>query len=378
MTQRPDKDGPGSVAAPDPKTGKPVPGTSGKRPASGQPLRSQNVFTPHGIGSKRDRRRAIKAARRRRMIRRRILIGTPIVIVVVALGVTGIILATRKPSVAVSGSFGKAPKVTIPKIKPPPALQVNDVIDGHGGRVQRGNLAVVNLVGYDWKGTTHKQVISSFSTGAPVGLPVGQTIPGLDKSITGKQAGSRLLLTIPPKDGFGSAGNQQLGVTGSDTLVFVVDVLGSYPKTASAHGKPQQPAGNTGLPAVSAPHPGSAPTVTIPKAPPPKTLQEQTLIQGTGPRVGKGKLIVAQYEGLLWRTGKVFDSSWQHGAPVAFPIGTGKVIPGWDQGLVGQRVGSRVLLVIPPKQGYGSQGNPQAGINGTDTLAFVVDILGAY
>ena len=371
MTQRQGKDRTGSVADANRETGKPGPGTSGKPVANGP------VFTPHGIGSKRERRRAIKAARRRARLRRRILIATPIAIVVVALGVTGIIFAVQQPSVAVTGTFGKPPKVTIPKIKPPATLQVKDLIDGHGGSIQRSSLAVVDLTGYTWSGTAHKQVLSSFSSGQPLGLPIGRTIPGLDKSLVGKKAGSRVLLSIPPKDGFGSTGNQQLGVKGSDTVVFVVDVLGTYSKTASAHGQ-QQPAGNPGLPSVSAAAAGSAPSVVIPKAVPPATLQAKTLIQGTGPQVGKGKLLVAQYEGLIWRTGKVFDSSWQHGAPVAFPIGAGKVIPGWDQGLVGQRVGSRVLLVIPPKQGYGSQGNPQAGIKGTDTLTFVVDIVGTY
>jgi FKBP-type peptidyl-prolyl cis-trans isomerase len=378
VTPRQHNDRTDSAPADEPGTGTPAPAdTSGKPPASSLPVRSETVFTPHGIGSKRERRRAMKAARRRRELRRRILIATPIAIVVLALIVVGIIYALQKPSVAVTGTFGKAPSVTIPKTKPPATLQVTDLVDGHGGRVQRGGLAVVNLVAYAWNGTTHKRIISSFSEHQPAGLPIGQTIPGLDKSLTGKKVGSRLLLSIPPKDGFGSSGNPQLGVTRSDTLVFVVDVLGSYTKTASAHGQ-QQPAGNTGLPSVSAPAAGSAPSVTVPKAAPPNALQAKTLIQGSGPPVGKGKLVVAEYEGLTWRTGKVFDSSWQRGAPAAFPIGTGKVIPGWDQGLTGQRIGSRVLLVVPPAQGYGSQGNPQAGITGTDTLVFVVDIVAAY
>ena len=166
-------------------------------------------------------------------------------------------------------------------------------------------------------------------------------------------------------------------MTASDTLVFVVDVLGSYPKTAAAHGQ-QLPVGDPKLPSVSASAAGTPPPVKIPKAAPPGTLQSRTLIQGTGPRVAKGKLLVAQYEGLIWRTSKVFDSSWSHGAPADFVIGTGKVIPGWDKSLVGQRIGSRVLLVIPPKDGYGAQGNSQAGIKGTDTLVFVVDILATY
>ena len=79
----------------------------------------------------------------------------------------------------------------------------------------------------------------------------------------------------------------------------------------------------------------------------------------------------------IWRNGKVFDSSWTGKGSVQFPIGAGQVIAGWDEGLVGQTVGSQVLLVIPPDKGYGSGGAPQAGIKGTDTLVFVVDILSA-
>ena len=83
-----------------------------------------------------------------------------------------------------------------------------------------------------------------------------------------------------------------------------------------------------------------------------------------------------QYTGIIWATGAQFDSSWG-GDPIDFPIGTGQVIPGFDEGLIGQTVGSRVVLVIPPDKGYGTAGNSQAGISGTDTLVFVVDILAA-
>ncbi len=76
----------------------------------------------------------------------------------------------------------------------------------------------------------------------------------------------------------------------------------------------------------------------------------------------------------------MFDSSWKRGQPFGFTIGASpsQVILGWDKGLAGQTVGSRVLLVIPPADGYGKTGSPQAGIKGTDTLVFVVDILGAF
>jgi peptidylprolyl isomerase len=124
--------------------------------------------------------------------------------------------------------------------------------------------------------------------------------------------------------------------------------------------------------------PSGAPTITMPGGDPPTTLVTQPLITGTGAPVASGQSITVHYTGALWATGKVFDSSWTRGEPTSFPIGTGGVIKGWDQGLIGQTVGSQVLLVIPPDLGYGASGAPDAGISGTDTLVFVVDILDAF
>jgi FKBP-type peptidyl-prolyl cis-trans isomerase len=329
--------------------------------------------------SKRDRKRAAAAARRaaaKRRTRRRWLLIATAVVVVAGLGTAGLIYANLPPSIAVSGAFGAKPTVTIPKINPPATLQVHHLVSGHGTLVAKGDLAIADLTAYTWNGTTSKK-ISQLSTGQPEPLTVGSTISGLDKNLEGSRAGSRLLITIPPKDGFGSSGNSQLGITGKDTLVFVVDVLGSYQKTASAHGT-QEVVEGTGLPTVGTSSPGTVPPVHIPQTGAPATLQSQTLIQGTGPVVTKGKLLVAQYEGVIWRTGKVFDSSWERGVPAGFQIGNGQVIKGWDDGLVGKRVGSRVLLVVPPADGYGKTGSSSAGIKGTDTLVFVVDILGTY
>ena len=332
--------------------------------------------------SKRDRNRAEAAARRelaKRRARRRWLLIAIAVVLVAGLGTVGLIYATRPsppPSIAVSGAFGTKPTVTIPKIDPPASLQTRHLISGHGTLVAKGDLAVTDLTAYTWNGTAAKK-ISELSTGQPEPLTVGSTISGLDKSLEGSRVGSRLLITIPPKDGFGSKGDSSLGVSGKDTLVFVADVLGSYQKTASAHGT-HGVVNGTGLPTVGTSSPGTAPPVRIPQTAPPATLQVHTLIQGTGPVVKKGKLLVAQYEGVIWRTGKVFNSTWTSGTPAGFQIGTGQVIKGWDDGLVGKRVGSRVLLVVPPADGYGKQGSSQAGIKGTDTLVFVVDILGTY
>jgi peptidylprolyl isomerase len=97
--------------------------------------------------------------------------------------------------------------------------------------------------------------------------------------------------------------------------------------------------------------------------------------EGAGEEVRAGQSIDVNYHGIVYG-GSVFDSSFARGSSISFPIGVGAVIKGWDQALVGQKTGSRVLISIPPEYGYGARGVPQAGIGGSDTLVFVVDILG--
>jgi len=127
---------------------------------------------------------------------------------------------------------------------------------------------------------------------------------------------------------------------------------------------------------------GVKPVVTVADKPAPGELSQQVITAGSGAAVAKGDTLVANYSGQTWapKDGKpkVFDSSFERGSPAAFVIGTGAVIPGWDKTLVGKRLGSRVLLAIPPADGYGSNGQPDAGITGTDTLVFVVDLIAAY
>ncbi len=100
----------------------------------------------------------------------------------------------------------------------------------------------------------------------------------------------------------------------------------------------------------------------------------QTLIKGDGPAVAANDVITVQYSGWLW-DGTAFDSSWTNGTPFQTQIGTKSVIEGWDKGLIGQTVGSQVLLVIPPSLGYGDQ--ESGTIPANSTLIFVVDILAA-
>jgi peptidylprolyl isomerase len=279
-------------------------------------------------------------------------------------------------SVTVAGAFGATPVVKIPKLNANNKLTVKTVIHGTGTTVTKSDAMAANFVLYFWSGKTSTLKANTFSQNPTV---IGGTmLPGLETALIGQKVGSRVLAVIPPAEGYGTSGNSQLGITGSTTLVFVIDVIKSYADTASAFGT-QESAGGGSLPTVTA-HTGAAPTITIPANNAPSALVTKTLVKGSGPKVAKGQFIIAQYTGYIWRTKKVFDSSWTSGSPFGFVLGASpaQVISGWDSGLASQTVGSRVMLVIPPKDAYGKTGASQAGINGTDTLVFVIDIIDAF
>jgi peptidylprolyl isomerase len=106
---------------------------------------------------------------------------------------------------------------------------------------------------------------------------------------------------------------------------------------------------------------------------PPKKLVVMDVVDGKGRAAKPGDNLVVHYVGVLYKTGKQFDASWDGGRPFPFTLGQGSVIPGWDQGLQGMKVGGRRLLIIPPDLAYGPQGQGSIGPNAT--LVFVVDLL---
>ena len=308
-----------------------------------------------------------------------VLLSAPLLAVaplaVAACGSSG---SSSTPNVTVSGHFGSSPKITIPDHSAGSNLTVKTLIQGNGPVLNKSDAFVGNYAVYIWSGKTHKLAQSTFQTKTPQ-LFSGTLLPGLETALQGKKMGSRVLAVIPPKDGYGKSGNSSAGVSATDTLVFVIDMLKEFPNNAAATGSQVSSGGGT-LPSITAKS-GSAPVINIPSTAhkPPSTLVTKTLIKGSGPVVAKGQTVVTQYVGSIWRTRKVFDSSWSRGEPFGFTIGAtpSQVITGWDKGLIGQTVGSRVMLSVPPAQGYGSAGASQAGIKGNDTLVFVVDILDA-
>ena len=117
------------------------------------------------------------------------------------------------------------------------------------------------------------------------------------------------------------------------------------------------------------------PKVQVPSGAAPKRLEKKDLIKGKGAAAKQGDTVRVQYVGVHYDNGKEFDSSWKTGQPFEFQLGAGMVIPGWDEGLAGMRVGTRRRLVIPPDLAYGADGSPPA-IRPNETLVFVVDLVG--
>lgn len=294
------------------------------------------------------------------------------------LPVTGASAALANTTATGAVDFKTAPKVALGKT-PITSTAVERKVLTQGTGTAATATDAVKVWPSVYNGRDGKLLDNGFDKGRSalgVWLASKNVIPGLTKGLVGAKAGERVAFTVPPVDAFGAKGNPQLGVQPTDTLVFVADVQSvatTLPSVDGAQSKPPK-----GLPTVEFKNgPTKAPTITVPKTPAPKKIEQATLVQGSGATVEKGQTLIAQYEGVLWRDGSEFDSSWKRGAPSDFPIGSGGVIPGWDKTLVGKKIGSRVLLVIPPADGYGVKGGAGGKIKGDDVMVFVVDILGA-
>jgi peptidylprolyl isomerase len=248
------------------------------------------------------------------------------------------------------------------------------VTEGGGEQLAAGQTVTFDFLLVDAR--NGKEVQTSYGASpASLVLDKKKTTKQLVDSLTGVKVGTRVLLAIAPKDGLAKRLSASK-VKKDDTLLFVVDVKGARSPLTRATGEAVAPV--DGLPTVALSADGK-PTISVPSgAAAPTDLVVQPLIKGAGAQVQSGETVSVQYTGVIWATGKQFDSSWDKGTPLETVIGIGNVIAGWDQGLVTQTVGSQVLLIVPPAKGYGDKGQSSAGISGTDTLVFVVDILDAY
>lgn len=274
-------------------------------------------------------------------------------------------------SVTIEGEQGKAPKVTFDGRLDPDKADTEVLVEGDGEPVEDGDTVSTHL--WIGNGYTEEEATSTYEQG-PTSIELSKdTIEPLHEALVGATVGTRVAILTSAEDAYGEAGNPSLGIGNKDAVLFVVDVMGKVEILDGPQGEEKEPAGwapslieedgvVTGLDFTEAHKPSGE-------------LIATTLIKGDGPVVEKGQTIYVDYLGQVYNADKPFDESYSK-EPAQFPIGVGQVVKGWDERLVGRTVGSRVILEIPPEKGYGKAGNEQAGIKGTDTLFFVVDILG--
>ena len=224
----------------------------------------------------------------------------------------------------------------------------------------------MNYAGYNAR--TGKMFDDSFSRGHDRDLQLWrQVVPGFQKGLVGQHEGSRVLIAMPGSDGYdGDGGNPQIGVEMGDTLVFVVDIVGV--PLDGPEGTKKAP--KAGLPTVT--DKGGTPEITIPKSDPPAELQAAAPDRGPG-QEGRRETDTHHRSTTAGCAGATARCSRRPTAkPGRGPLSS--LVPGVVKGLTGQTVGSRVLLVIPPAEGY-PEGNATPSIAPTETLVMVVDIL---
>ncbi|MDJ1113054.1 FKBP-type peptidyl-prolyl cis-trans isomerase [Microbacterium dauci] len=256
-------------------------------------------------------------------------------------------------SVTVDGEIGSASEATFETPIDPTALEVSVVDEGDGEAVEAGQFISYAMTAYS--GDTGEQLAS-------VGYKPGELLPSQlsPETIQGQvfgcgNVGKRVVAVFPASET-------------ATSEVYVLDLLGTVP--TAAWGEEQEPV--EGAPEVTLADDG-APSITIPEGDAPTETEVSVLKQGDGYEIQKGDYALIQYTGVRWSNGETFDTTWEDGAPIAYP--TTQYVPGFQKALEGQKVGSQVLVVIPPADGYGEGEINEEDLKG-DTIVFVVDILG--
>jgi peptidylprolyl isomerase len=288
---------------------------------------------------------------------RRALAGATVAAVLLTAGCSSSVWSQVTPSappeqvpVGVVGVQGAPPELDYPQPYAVSRAGSRTLLQGTGDVLEDGGAVLLDMYAEDGRDGS---VITSTFQDAPAWYDMTPEALGqnLYDSLRGKRVGARVLL-VEEDDGV--------------PVVLVVDVLPTV-----AAGEPVEVP--EGLPQVLRETDGS-PRVVVPDADPPQELVVQPVQRGNGPQVSVGQVVTARYVAVRWSDGTVVDSSWGAGvAPQSATIGIGQLVEAWDQGLLEQSVGSRVLLVAPPNLAHGGTGNELA----EETIVYVVDVLDA-
>lgn len=273
-------------------------------------------------------------------------------------------------AIEVEGAFGEEPTLTFDT---PFALEESEsqtLSEGDGEVIEDGDTVTIDYTVVS--GADGSTLDTSFgATSISLPLVEGQTTPALVDALVGETLGSRVLVAVAPEqptDGASAAPSPAAGDPAADTILFVLDLLEVVPERAD--GEPVEPP--AGTPVVATDEAGDVTGVDVTGVTPPEGLVVTPVLQGDGDVVGAGDTVTIHYTGVLASDGTEFDSSWSRDAATTFPLGN--LIQGWQQGLEGVAVGSRVVLQVPAELGYGEQGSPPT-IPANADLVFVIDVL---
>ena len=271
-------------------------------------------------------------------------------------------------AVSISGDLGKLPEVDWKAQLDTDETDTKVLIEGDGAEIADGDKVEVNV--WIGNGFTQKEAYTTYAEGgAPETFTVDDQLTPLFKDVMlGQKIGSRIAVTTPGSEVFGEQGNPEMNIGNEDSIVLVLDLMGMFQPP-----KPKDVAANR-LPTIVE-EKGDVTSLDFAGLPEPKDdamLLRHVVKEGDGKTLTPDSTVTADYLGMVYKGTKPFDESFS-AEPAEFALN--QVVPGWTYGLSGVKVGSRVLLAIPPRLGYGEQ--EQEDIPANSTLYFVVDIVSA-
>ncbi|MDP9823020.1 FKBP-type peptidyl-prolyl cis-trans isomerase [Nocardioides massiliensis] len=281
--------------------------------------------------------------------------------------------------VEVTGEVGQKPDVTVPEDFALEETVGTEHTEGDGVPLVAGKPALIHITMVNVR--TGDVAISTYDQEQPLYLQAfdeANLFKTIVETMEGAASGSRYVFGMQPGDLYGEQGNTQFGIEPDDDVIAVVDAISGPPEEVldGPDGEAVDPPADT--PTVVEDGDGQVTGIDfsgLPKAAP-EEFQVITLIEGEGPEARDDSVVSFNYLGQVWGREQVFDESYSRGEPTPFGLGVSGLIRAWDEGLVGTKRGSRVMIIAPPEMAYGDQERPGSGIPPNSTLVFVIDVLG--
>jgi hypothetical protein len=276
---------------------------------------------------------------------------------------------TASAVVKAPGKLGSAPKVNFPTPLYTKTTEVSTIIAGKGAPITAGQPVIFNVTILNGADATPLQKTSYAATGGSLITAGKSTLPAVSLGVECAQVGSRIAIVGSAKDSHNGVADATNGIGKDDSFIYVVDVKGAF--LAKANGADQIPV--NGMPAIVLTADGT-PGISVPAHTAPKSSTVNVLKKGDGATVKSDQFLVVKYTAIGWNSKTVFDSTWTDHQASVIQVGSATVSTGLSKALIGQRVGSQILAVLPPKEAAVADGSGKAPAD--DAAVYVVDILG--